>query len=335
MIRAINAADLRELVPMHTAVELMKQGFRLYSEGETISPLRTAIEMPDQSGVSLYMPAFVPENSAGPAASGAKIVSVYPGNKQRNLPTISAIVLMLDPTTGEPVALIEGAALTALRTGAVSGAATDLLAREGRVKLAVIGAGAQGCTQAAAVAAVREIDELRVVDLNREALDSFAERLAVWAPELVDRVSVGTSAEAAVTGADVICTATTATSPVFDDAWLREGAHINAIGAYTPEMREVPVATVGRARLVVDSTDAILAEAGDLLAAIDAGVIGEDALSIELGHLVADSSLGRQSDSEITLFKSVGNAIQDMIVGGYAVAAAESSNTGQSIDLDG
>jgi alanine dehydrogenase len=331
---ALTGAEIRDLVPMRDAIELMKSVFAANSRGETISPLRTPVNMPDGSGVVLFMPAYVPASATAPAATGAKIVSVFAGNRDIGLPTINAIVLTVDPATGQPLGLLEGATITALRTGAVSGAATDLLARPDSSVLAIIGAGAQGVTQSAAVCAVRDIREIRVSDLNEAARASFAERLAVWAPELAGRIRPVSSAQEAVDGADVICTATTSTRAVFDDGWLKPGAHINGIGAYTPEMQEIPDATVARARIVVDEVNAVLHEAGDLVQPIGRGVITEAAIQVELGHVVDGIAAGRENDEQITFFKSVGNAIQDMIVGAAALKAAEERGVGLRMSLD-
>lgn len=332
-MRVLRAGELRQLVPMADAVELMKQAFALYSQDRTISPIRTAVNLPDGSGVSLFMPAFVDAASGESPALGAKIVSVFPGNSSRNLPTINAIVVALDPETGAPIGLIEGASVTALRTGAVSGAATDFMAREDARTLTVIGAGAQGVTQAAAVCSVRNISEIRVVDQVEDARASFAERLATWMDSVPD-VNLETSdIRDALRGADIVCTATTSATPVFEDDMLDEGVHINGVGAFTTEMQEVPDATIARARIVVDAVEAIMHEAGDIVQPIGRGVITEDAIKVELGHLVLGTATGRENDAEVTFFKSVGNAIQDMIVARAALDAAESSDVGQSVDL--
>ena len=232
-----------------------------------------------------------------------------------------------------PLGLLEGATVTALRTGAVLGAATDLLARRDASRLAIIGAGAQGVTQAAAVCAVRPIREIRVADLNPASVASFAERLAVWNADAAALVRPAADARDAVRDADVICTATTSTRAVFEDAWLADGAHINAVGAYTPAMQEIPDATMARALIVVDATEAVLHEAGDLIQAIQRGVITEAAAQLELGALVAGTAAGRASDTQITFFKSVGNAIQDMIVAGAALDAAQQAGLGQQLSL--
>jgi ornithine cyclodeaminase len=276
----------------------------------------------------------VPPSATAPAATGAKVVSVFGGNRDLGLPTINAVVLMVDPATGQPLGLLEGATVTALRTGAVSGAATDLMARADSRILAVIGAGAQGLTQTAAACAVRPIEEIRVSDLSQDARESFAERLKAWAPDLADRVRPVASTREAVEGADVICTATTSTRPVFEDGWLKEGTHINGIGAYTPEMQEVPDETVGRARIVVDAVEAVLHEAGDLVQPISRGVITEADIQVELGHVVDGIAPGRQDERQITFFKSVGNAIQDMIVGAAALKTANERGIGTRISLD-
>lgn len=332
-MRALRAEEIRELVPMRHAIDLMKDVFAAHSRGETISPLRTPVNMPDGTGVVLFMPAFVPQSDSAPAATGAKIVSVFGGNRDLGLPTINAIVVAVDPSTGVPIGLLEGASVTALRTGAVSGAATDLLARPDSRTLAIIGAGAQGVTQAAAACSVRPIEKIVVYDLFEQARESFAERLSIWLPDGPSRVRVVSNAEEAVRAADVICTATTATSPVFEDDWLQPGTHINAVGAYTPAMQEIPDATIARSRIVVDAVEAALHEAGDLIQAIERGVLMAGQVTVELGHIVAGDAAGRTSDEEITFFKSVGNAIQDMIVAGAAIQEAESRGAGQVIDL--
>jgi ornithine cyclodeaminase/alanine dehydrogenase-like protein (mu-crystallin family) len=331
---ALNAAEIRRVVPMPRAIELMKAVFARHSQGETITPLRTPVNLPDGSGVVLFMPAFVPAGSDTPPAIGAKIVSVFGGNVQKGLPTINAVVVTVDPSTGAPLGLLEGATVTALRTGAVSGAATDLLARLDSSQLAIIGAGAQGVTQAAAVCAVRPIREIRVADLNRAAVESFAERLAVWNAPASKLVTAAADAQTAVRDADVICTATTSTRAVFEDDWLAPGAHINAVGAYTPAMQEIPDATIGRALIVVDATEAALHEAGDLIQAIQRGMIAESDVQVELGAVVLRRAAGRSTPQQITFFKSVGNAIQDMIVAGAALDAAAQAGIGQQLSPD-
>jgi len=331
---ALGANDIRALVPMRDAVELMKEVFAAYSRGETITPLRVPIGIPDGSGTVLFMPAYVPGGAIRPSAVGAKVVSVFGGNPALGLPTINALVVSVDPATGVPLAIMEGGTITALRTGAVSGAATDLLAASDASTLAIIGAGVQGVTQALAVCSVRPITEIRVSDVNPRSVETFSERLAGWSPEAGALVKPAASARDAVRGAQVICTATTATSPVFDDQWVAPGTHINAVGAYTPVMQEIPDATLARALIVVDAVEAAMHEAGDLIQAIQRGAIDRQAVKTELGDLVTGSALGRTAREQVTFFKSVGNAIQDMIVAGEAVSRAAAAGRGQQLSLE-
>lgn len=325
---ALTRDDVRRLVPMPDAIALMKTAFAELSAGRTTSPLRTVIHVERPEGDSLYMPAFVPAMQA----LGLKIVSVFPGNRERGLPTINALVCLVDATTGQPMAIMDGTYLTALRTGAVSGAATDLLARHDSRVLVAIGAGVQGATQIAAVCAVRPIMRIVAVDVSAPALDRFREAIARDWPDLVDRLETTTDAAAAA-DADVICTATTARGPVFDDALIRPGTHINAVGAYTPEMQELPAATVARATVVVDAVDAVLAEAGDLIIPLREGTIQRDHIGRELGQVAVGEAPGRVSRDEITLFKSVGNAIQDVAVARRAVDRAAAQGVGTTLDL--
>uniref|UniRef100_A0A831TD65 Delta(1)-pyrroline-2-carboxylate reductase n=1 Tax=Thermorudis peleae TaxID=1382356 RepID=A0A831TD65_9BACT len=326
---ALSRQDVYQLVPMRTAIELMKQVFRDLSAGQTVSPLRTPIEVPDVSGVTLFMPAYVP---SAPGL-GVKVVSVFPNNRALRKPTIHAIVVLVDTTTGEPVAVLDGTYLTALRTGAASGAATDLLARPDARVLTCIGAGAQGPTQAWAVTCVRPIETIYVYDINQDAVASFEQRLRQLEPSLAARVIPVGDLATALRESDVICTATTSRSPVFSDADLRPGVHINAIGAFTPEMQEIPPETVARAYVVVDSVEAALAEAGDLIKPLNEGLISRDHIKAELGQVVAGQAPGRTSTEQITFFKSVGNAVQDVIVAARAVHEAQASGRGQPFDL--
>jgi ornithine cyclodeaminase/alanine dehydrogenase-like protein (mu-crystallin family) len=328
-VLALNKADLKALVPMRQAVELMKVAFQELSAGRAQAPLRSVVEVNDDPSAMLMMPGFVPASSA----LGFKMVSFFAGNPKRNLPTIHALVCLVDADSGLPLGIMEGGFVTALRTGAVSGAATDLLARPDSKTVAVIGAGVQGVTQALAVASVRPIERIIAVDVRDDSLQRYRETVNQEWPEIAGMVETTSNVQEAVKAADVICTATTARKAVFDDADVRPGTHINAVGAFTPEMQEIPVETVGRALIVIDNHGAIMAEAGDLLKGIEAGVISDDDLRLELGHVVADGSLGRQSAEQVTLFKSVGNAVQDVVVARYAIDQATAQGRGQQIDL--
>ena len=326
---ALSKADVQRLVPMPDAIALMKAAFAELSAGRTDSPLRTVIPIPDAAGDALFMPAHVPAMDA----LGLKVVSVFKGNPARDLPVIHALVCLLDTETGRPLAIMDGTYLTALRTGAVSGAATDLLARPDCRVLVAIGAGAQGATQIAAVCAVRPIERIVAVDVDEGVLARLRANLERDWPGIVDRLETTTDAAAAVREADVICTATTSRTPVFDDADVRPGTHVNAVGAYTPEMQEVPAATVVRATVVVDAIEAALAEGGDLIQPLRGGLVERDHFARELGMVAAGTAPGRTNDEEITLFKSVGNAVQDVVVARCAVERARELDAGTTIVL--
>ncbi len=244
------------------------------------------------------------------------------------------MVCMLDEETGVPAALLNGAFLTALRTGAVSGAATDLLARKDARTLTVVGAGVQAVTQALAVCAVREIESIQVVYRSPESWQRFQNAVAQDWPELVGRITGTPDVEAAIRGADVICAATTSRTPVFDGSWVKPGTHINGVGSFTPEMQEIPAMTVSQARVVVDHRESALSEGGDIIIPIRAGAFGADHIVAELGELAAGSATGRTSDDEITFFKSVGNAVQDVVVARRAIDRAREAGIGQEISLD-
>lgn len=313
---------------MREAVAAMKVAFGQLSAGRARLPLRSRIDIPEAAGVTLIMPALLPETGD----FALKVVSVFGGNRLRGLPTIHGLVVALDPATGAPVGLVEGATLTALRTGAASGAATDLLARPEARTLAIFGSGVQARTQFEAVCAVRQIEAAWIFSRSRDHAQAFATELGrePWAPP---SISVADTPAAAVRESDIICTATTSSTPVFDGHDLRPGTHINAIGGYAPAMQEVDSSTVSRALVVVDSREAAMAEAGDLIIPLREGRISAEHIHTELGELVNGTQVGRTDPEQITLFKSVGVAVQDAIAAGRALARAEQLGLGQIIEL--
>lgn len=326
---ALSGPDLRQLVSMRNAIDLVGAAFQELSEGRALSPLRTSLEIRPERATTLVMPAFVP----GAAALGVKVVSVFTDNPGRGLPTITALVAMFDDETGQPLAILDGAYLTALRTGAVSGAATEVLARKDATVLTVIGAGVQAMTQALAVAEVRSLQRVNVIARSRESQERFVATAERDWPGLAPLLSIDADPVDAVREADIICTATTSREPVFDDADVQPGTHINGVGSFTPEMREIPAATIARAMVVVDQREAALGEAGDLILPLREGLIDRSHVSKELGHLLGGGVTGRENDEQITVFKSVGNAIQDMAVGRFAVDEAGRRHIGQHISI--
>lgn len=322
--------DLARLVSMADAIELMKTAFLELSAGRVILPLRTVVEVEPGVASTLVMPAYLPRLGA----LGFKVISIFTENPQRGLPTGNAMVCMLDEHTGVPMALLNGAFLTSLRTGAVSGAATDLLARSDAHTLTVIGAGVQGVTQALAICAVRPIESVTVVYRSDDSWTRFHETCEREWPELAAKIMGTRDVEAGVRSADVISTATTSKTPVFNPAWVRPGTHINGVGSFTPSMHEVPSETVANARVVVDHRESALAEGGDIIIPMRAGLFDEDHIIAELGEIVDGTVIGRRNEEDITFFKSVGNAVQDMVVARRAIEHARAMGIGQEISLD-
>ena len=325
---ALTAADVQTLVPMTDAIALMKAAFADLSAGFALAPVRTPVPIPAESAVTLVMPASVPSVSG----LGLKVVSVFPHNPARGKPLIHALVVLIDPTDGAPLAVLDGTALTALRTGAVSGAATDLLALPDAHVLTLFGAGAQAVTQARAVCTVRPINEIRIISRTPERITRFIAQMRESDPEIGALMHAVATPRDALNNAHIICTATTATKRLFADTDVAPGTHINAVGAYTPMMQEVPPETVARAYVVVDQFAAAWEEAGDLIKARDAGLLHENS-AVELGAIVNGVSPSRTSATQITLFKSVGNAVQDIAVARRAFDRARERGMGQNIAL--
>jgi ornithine cyclodeaminase len=324
-LRILTAREIRTALPMGAAIEAVGKAFGQFSAGRTEVPLRTRLHT--EKGVTLLMPAYL----KGSGDLAVKIVSIYGDNPALGLPTVAALVQVLDPKTGMPMALVEGDTLTALRTGAAGGLAADLLARADAGRVALFGAGVQSRSQLEGVLAVRRISRVDLIDLNPEAARKLADEVATWpdAPE----VSVTTDAQTAVKSADIVVAATTSRKPLFDGRDLSPGTHVTGVGSFTPEMQEIDPHTIARARVIVDSREACLAEAGDIIAA-KAAISSDALISAEIGEIVNGSQPGRRDDTEITFFKSVGIAAQDAAAAAAALAAAETRGLGQVINLD-
>jgi len=327
-LRILDAGEVRQALPMSQAIAGMKEAYQHLSTGRVTVPLRSHIDIPAHEGTTLIMPAYLEER--GDLA--VKIVSVFPGNVKRQEPAINALVLVLDDATGRPVALLEGSALTAIRTGAASGAATDVLARRDAKIAAIFGSGVQARTQLEAICTVRAIQSVRVFSNDRDQANQFAASMAGVGP-VPEKVEVVDSPTAAVVGADIICTATTSTSPVFNGWDLEPGVHINAIGSFKPDMQEVDAETIVRSLVVVDSVKAVMEEAGDLLIPLAAGQISDDHIYAELGQILNGEKPGRTQPKQTTYFKSVGIAVQDAVAGRIALQNALSQNLGSLISL--
>jgi len=327
-IRFLSRSDVVRALPMPDVIEGMKVAFAALSAGDVEMPLRSRVAG-QKDGVSLIMPAHLTMTGD----MGVKVVSVFPQNVSIDLPIIHAVVLVLHAETGEVLAMVEGGSLTAIRTGAGAGAATDILANEDASSVAIIGSGVQARTQLEAVCAVRDIQQVRVFSPTRENAENFAAEMSGQGmiPALID---VENSANDAIADADIICTATTSLSPVFDGNLLKPGVHINAVGSYMPTMQEVDEVTLQKSRIYVDSYESVFEEAGEIIIALQNGAISEDDLYAELGEVINGKKNRRQSPDDITYFKSCGVAVQDAIAASIALQNAEAMDIGTLLDMD-
>ncbi|MBI2774242.1 MAG: ornithine cyclodeaminase family protein [Chloroflexi bacterium] len=317
-LRILRAADVERACPLDVAVEAVRKGFAALSGGAATIPVRPSIPL-GGGGTALTMPAAV----AGWPYWSVKVVTVAPGNTLLGLPLIGAAVLLGDFATGTPLALIEGASLTALRTGAAGGVAAAALARPASSILALFGAGAQARMQLRAAARVLKLTEVRVVSRDAAHSRAFVAEAAAD-PDLRSAGVRVAGRDDAVRGADIVVTATTSDTPVFDGALLGSGVHVTAVGSFRPSMRELDEATLRGARVVVDQRDAALAEAGELQ-----GLRREDL--VEIGDVVAGRAPGRTDARQRTVFKSVGNAVQDLAVAWQVYERAAEQGLGETI----
>ncbi len=323
----LTGKDVEAVLTMEKAIEAVEEAFRQYNAGMVEMPVRLRVNIAKNEGLMLYMPAYI---GGKMDALGMKAVSVYPHNPSRhNLPTVIATILLNDAETSQLMAIMDGTFITAMRTGAVSGVATRYLAREEARTVGVFGAGVQGRTQLMAVCAVRDIQRALVYDISPEARQRFCREMA---PKLGIEVTPAAQPREAAEGVDVIVTATTSRTPVFEDEWLAEGTHINGVGSHTAELREVSGETVQRAKVVVDAREAALSEAGDLIIPINEGLITADHIYADLGEIVAGKP-ARTDPEEITFFKSVGLAIQDVSTASMVYKLAREKGVGQEVAL--
>jgi len=328
-LKILTGKEVRQVVTMAQAIGSVKEAFIQLSTGQSILPLRTHVPVESQDGAILFMPAYLSASDA----LGAKIVSIFPRNMNQNIPTIHALVVLVNPKTGQPAAVMEGTYLTALRTGAASGVATELLARPEASVAAIIGAGVQGRTQLEAICTVRAIKKVWVYDHVPEAASAYVKEMKEHGDPIPADISTTESPTQAVREADIICTATTSSAPVFDDSDLKTGVHINGIGSYTPEMQEIPSQTVVRSKVIVDSLSASLAEAGDLIIPLKEGLINKEHIHGEIGSVAIGKIPARESKDEITFFKSVGLAVQDVAVGELIRQRAAELGLGKDVEI--
>jgi ornithine cyclodeaminase/alanine dehydrogenase-like protein (mu-crystallin family) len=306
--------DIRKKITMPRAIELMRGAFLQLSSGGAIVPVRTVIESRDHMGRVLYMPSYSGEFGL----FGLKMVTVFDNNEALNLPVIQGRMLVMDGATGTPRAVLDAEYLTALRTGAASGLATDLLARLNAEVLALFGTGVQAETQLEGIMAVRPIREILIFGKTEKRTMAFCDNIRKKAS---CTIHPGTPDD--LRRADIICTATTSSTPLFQYEQLKSGTHINGIGSYKPSMQELAASVITQSLLIVDQREAALSEAGDIVIPLQQGMITKDHIHAELGEIISGYKKGRTSDSQLTVFKSVGNAIQDLAIAHAMMNAGE------------
>jgi len=322
-MKFISTENMRALVSMPEAIQAMRSIFGELSSGKSIMPVRSVSTFGEM--MLLYKPSYSPTKNV----AAVKLLTQVESNPTRGLPMIQGLVFLMDSTNGNLLAMMDGKFITALRTGAASGLATDVLARPDSTVAAIFGAGVQGATQLEAVCAVRPIKKAYIFDLNAQAAEAYAQQQS---EKLGIHVYVAESLDV-LREADVICTATGARSPLFQPGQLKPNVHINAIGSFRPHMQELPPEWVASSKIYVDHVDSCLAETGDLLIPISKGLMTRQHILGEIGEVVNGTLDGRTSPSDKTLFKSVGVAVQDLAAAALVYEKALAQNSGIEITL--
>ena len=322
-ILILNHKEVEELLPVDQCIDVMEEAFMALARGEFEQPLRTVVRPPDVKGVIAMMPSY---RGGEEPVFGLKAICVFPGNAAIGKDAHQGSVILFDGTTGEMRLIANASAITAIRTAAVSALATRVLANPDASELALIGAGVQARYHLPAIASVRNLKRVRVAARSFESAQRFTEELA---PNFSFAIEPVQSAEEAVGDADIIVTATNAREPVIKRKWISAGAHVNAIGTFSPKAREIDSATMAAATIFTDRRESFFNEAGDYLLAAADGVIDEHSLAAELGEVLTDKHPGRTSRDEITLFKSLGLAMEDLasVVFIYKVAQERAVGT--------
>lgn len=302
-MKVVEAAEVRQRLTMPVCIELMRTALRELEEGRYTQPLRSIALLPGGEKFG-FMPAWLGD------CFGAKVLSAFPQNAGTAYPSHIGYVMLFESEHGGFLGMADASVITEVRTGAVSGVATDLLARPDAHKLAIIGAGAQGRSHLAAMAAVRDIHSVTVYDQNPQAAERYC---AEMSDQYHLPVTAASCVQAAVEGADIVCTLTPSKDPYLQADWISPGAHINAVGAFTPNARELTSRLVAKSRLYADQVEAMRKECGEYLVPLQEGQIGPDHIVGSLGEVLLGRASGRTSTEEITLFDALGLAVEDVM----------------------
>ena len=324
--RLLNEEQVKSLLPMSDLIASMESSLGRFSAGDVLQPVRTVLMVGPTRAYFGLMPAFIPQ----PSSLGAKLVTVFSGNAARQLPSHLATILLLDPDTGALLAIMDGRYITEARTAAVSAVSVRHLAKQDAGILAILGTGVQAQSHVEALPHVRSLREIRVWSPNASSRDRFVHQMKDHATV---PLRTTTSAEEAVRGADVIVLVTSSPTPVIDDSWVSDGAHVISVGACRPDQREISPELVTRARLFVDSKAAALVESGDVVQGIAEGRFDKDHVRGELGEVVLGRVAGRTSAADITVFKSLGMAVEDVVAADLALRRAIEAGVGTELTL--
>ncbi|WML34246.1 ornithine cyclodeaminase family protein [Clostridium sp. OS1-26] len=310
----LSREDIKKVFSMKDAIKADKDAFRIFTEGKSIVPLRTQIPAPKHDGTFLFMPAYVSDLDC----ASLKIINIFPKNIDKGIISAPAQVLLVDGTNGFVNAILDGTYVTQLRTGAASGAAFDILARKDAKKGALIGTGGQAATQLEAMIVARDLEEVKVYDLNFERTKAFAANMQEELKEYGTKIVAAESSDEAIEDADLIITVTPSSKPVFDGSKVKKGATISCVGSYQHHMQEMdPVILTRASKIYFDSEEAVLSEAGDILIPLENGTITKDDFTGDLGEVILGNVVGRENDDEIIVFKTVGIGTQDLITAKY------------------
>ena len=331
-IIVLKESDISSIITMSDIISADKEALSIYSSKQSIIPLRTNIAIPQYNGQCLFMNGY-----ASPAkALGVKIVSVYPNNINKNITSVPATMVLVNAETGFVNALMDGTYLTRLRTGAISGLATDILARKDSKILALFGTGGQAITQLEAILTVRKIELVKVFDISFERAINFAKKMTeLYSKKFNNVVIIAVkSSDEAVENADIITTVTTSKKPVFSAQKIKSNVHINGVGSYTPDMCEIPEEILVKAnKIFVDTKDGAINESGDLIQPIKKGLIKVDKINGELGEVINGIIKGRENDEEMTFFKTTGSAVLDLVAAQKIYEIAKERKIGKVINL--
>ncbi len=324
----VNEAAVHEILTMEACIPLMRDALVSLAKGDVVLPLRNMVRLPDGSGILGLMPGYLGD----PQSFGLKVVSVMPGNHGTGYDSHQGVVMLFGVQHGEPLIVADATAITAIRTAAVSAAATDALARADAGDLALIGTGAQARSHLAAMRAVRTLRRVRVWSRSRDNIEAFVRSEAAAAGVAIEPCA---SAEEAVRGADLVCTTTAARAPVLHGEWLAAGVHVNAVGACFRDARELDTAAVRRARFFTDCRESCMNESGDFLLARAEGAITDSHILGELGEVFAGKVKGRTSPDDVTVFESLGIALEDLASAHWILARAKEIGRGEWLDWGG